>query len=397
MTGEDFQLWQLAEEQGVTPFQYYLYGFGFGDGTRGRGFWNIVSGDGGMDSWSDYNGFAEYRNTHVDTTVYQKRFQNVVKRSLTSSTGFTLPWWNIGVKGDLGWSQEFTQNREDPMEIDTTGIWPKVGVGIDIPNFANRIEALKGKLRSLSTSHRLDYTEGYQHHAYQATEDVTSTSWDFNPLIRISALTANNIRIDNSVRLKIEEGIRRPKEALDSTQGWADSLSTQIYLLRAPYIYTWLYKERGYAVGDEFSLSYPLKAKRGFQLWRWYIKLENDIDLRLTAGYNYKKVIQESYSPVAGYNMLVNDSTTSGKHATYTTPGGTVLTAYNAKLERVDRQIPTRAHEWYVRPSAAYTFSKMVSASAYIEYRHLTELLSSGTKHTLQSLSFEIALMLRFN
>jgi hypothetical protein len=111
MTGEDFQLWQLAEEQGVTPFQYYLYGLGFGDGYRGRGFWNIVSGDGGLDSWNDYNGFAEYRNKRVDTTVYQNRFQNAVKRGLTASTGFTLPWWSIGVKGDLAWSQEFLQKR----------------------------------------------------------------------------------------------------------------------------------------------------------------------------------------------------------------------------------------------------------------------------------------------
>jgi hypothetical protein len=188
------------------------------------------------------------------------------------------------------------------MQIDTTGIWPKVGVGVDIPNFANKIDAFKGKLRSLSTSHRVDYTSGYQHKAFQ-TEDQESTIWDFNPLIRVSALTANNIRIDNALRLKIEDAYLYGKEPIKGTEKWQDSVPLQSFLRHAPYIYSTYTRNRGYALGDELSVSYPLKAKRGFQLWRWYIKLENDIDLRLTAGYNYKKVIQEDYIPVVGYDM----------------------------------------------------------------------------------------------
>ena len=43
--GENFTLAQLYEQQGVTPFQYYLYGLGIGNGYRNRGLWNIVSGD----------------------------------------------------------------------------------------------------------------------------------------------------------------------------------------------------------------------------------------------------------------------------------------------------------------------------------------------------------------
>jgi Fe2+ transport system protein B len=39
----------------------------------------------------------------VDTTVYQNRFENVVKRSFSTTTVLTLPWWNIALKGELGW------------------------------------------------------------------------------------------------------------------------------------------------------------------------------------------------------------------------------------------------------------------------------------------------------
>ncbi len=158
-----------------------------------------------------------------------------------------------------------------------------------------------------------------------------------------------------------------------------------------------LYNVRGYGVGDELSIAYALKAKRGFQVWRWYVKLDNDIELRLTSGYDYKKVINETYTPASGYDPWNKDSGTDGVHVVITLPDGSKVPTYTPSLTLRERAVPTRSHEWYVRPSAGYTFNKMASASAYIEYRHLTEQLDDDTKHTRQTLSFEIALLLRFN
>ena len=400
-TGEDFTLYQLYEEQGVTPAQYYLYGLGFGNGYRNRGFWNLVSGDMGLDTRSDYERFAQYRNQNVDSTVYQGRFVHTVKRSLSHSTNLTLPWWDIGVKGDLGWSQQFTQPRENPLYLDTTVVWPKIGIGVDIPNFANRLAFIQGKLRSISTSHRLDYTESYTSRPFQSAEDEWVTTWDFNPLVRVSMLTPKGIRIDNSVRLKFEEANRRPKIAVIDASSWPDSTvafsdTSELYI-STPWVHTMLYNVRGYGVGDELSIAYALKAKRGFQVWRWYVKLDNDIELRLTSGYDYKKVINETYTPASGYDPWNKDSGTDGVHVVITLPDGSKVPTYTPSLTLLERTVPTRSHEWYVRPSAGYTFNKMASASAYIEYRHLTEQLDDDTKHTRQTLSFEIALLLRFN
>ena len=102
---------QLYEEQGVTPFQYYLYGLGIGNGYRNRGLWNIISGDMGLDHRDDFKDFAEYRNSNVDTLVYQGNFTHAVSRSLQLSTGFTLPFWSIAVTGDLQWKQDFLLHR----------------------------------------------------------------------------------------------------------------------------------------------------------------------------------------------------------------------------------------------------------------------------------------------
>jgi cell surface protein SprA len=258
----------------------------------------------------------------------------------------------------------------------------------------NRLDFLKGRLRSLSTSHRFDYQNKYTVRPYQGSEDEWETSIDFNPIIRISALTQGNIRIDNSVRFRTEERIRRPKIELPGTEKYDEE-----DYIKIPWLHMDKIVDRGYGFGDELAISYSLKTKRGFQLWRWYVKLDNDIDLRLESAYSYKKQIQESYKPVGEFTDPYNPSGSTGVvHYVVTDPNtGEIKPSYEPELEKLPREVPTRAHEWYIRPKVAYTFSKLASASAYIEYRWLRELLSYGGTHTRQSLSFEIAAMLRFN
>jgi len=390
-SGEDFALWQLYEEQGVEPLQYYLFGLGLGNGYRNRGFWNLVSGDMGLDSREDYRRFAQYRNENTDTIVYQGRFEHSVRRNLTNSTALTLPWWSIGIKGDLTWMETFRQNRENPLYIDTTTTWPKVGIGVDIPNFVNRLDFLKGKLRSISTSHRFDYQDQHTVRPFRNAEDEWLNIIDFNPIIKISALTQSNIRVENSVRLKTEERLRRAKEQLPETDGWPEE-----YYIKVPWLHTSLVVDRGYAAGDELVIAYALKTQRGFQFWRWYVKLDNDIDLKLTSGYSYRKIIQENYEPVEGFYPY-SDNGSSGIYMMIEKPDGTIQPSYTPELEKKSRDVLTRSHEWYIRPSAGYSFNRFANANAYIEYRRLIELLSDGTTHTRQSLSFEIAVMLRFN
>ena len=134
---------------------------------------------------------------------------------------------------------------------------------------------------------------------------------------------------------------------------------TTSYFLETPWIPTALYNDFAINVGDDFTVTYPLKLNKGFQLWKWYFKLKNDIDLKLTAGYDYKKTMP--------------------------------------KLSMTYRSVPSRTHEWFIRPSASYQFNKMASLSSYIEYRRIHEKLDDETAHVRQILQFELALMLRFD
>lgn len=397
--GENFTLSQLYEDQGVNAFQYYLYGLGIGNGYKNRGVWNIISGDMGLDSREDYRDFSEYLNQNVDTLVYQGNFKHSVSRSFQIASGLTLPLWNISLTGDLQWKQNFGQSREYPLYIDSTVIWPKIGVGMTIPNFVKRLSFLS-KFKSVSTSHRMDYSYTTTVKPFQSAEDSWTTSWNFNPLIRLSFLLENNIRIDNSVRLKLEYSDRRPKEEVISQTNFpSDEVNlsdTSSYYLNTPWMHTSLYKDYGYNVANDLTITYPFKTKRGFQLWKWYIKLKNDIDFKLTAGYEYKKTIRELYDPDPNFNMTNKESGTDGVYKQWTIDDR-VYTYYKPALSLTDRTVPLRTHEWFIRPSAGYQFNKMASASAYIEYRQIHEKLDDETPHLKQILMFEIALLLKFN
>ena len=400
--GENFTLSQLYEEQGVTPLQYYLYGLGLGNGYRNRGLWNIVSGDMGLTSRDDFEQFGEYRNRDVDTLVYQGNFRHTVSRQFQVGTGITLPIWDIGLTGDLQWKEEFSQSREYPLYIDTTTVWPKIGIGVTVPNFAQRISFLNS-FRSVSTVHRFDYTRTTTVKPFQSAEDSWSHQINFNPLVRVTVLTQNNFKIENSVRLKIETTDRRPKEEVIGLPCWPDSLGnvtdTTDYFWDTPWIHTSLFNDFALNIGDDFTISYPLKLKRGFQLWKWYFKLENNVDLKLTAGYDYNKTIRKEYRPDSTYNMWNKESGTDGIFRQWHFDSGINApeAAYNPELTLYDRTVPSRTHEWFIRPSASYQFNKMASMSSYIEYRQIHEKLDDETPHLRQILQFEIALMLKFN
>lgn len=408
--GENFTLAQLNEEQGVTPMQYYLYGLGIGNGYSNRGLWNIVSGDMGLDHRDDYRHFAQYRNHHVDTLVYQGNFRHSVSRQFQIGSGITLPIWDIGVTGDLQWKEDFSQSREYPMYIDTTTVWPKIGIGVTVPNFSQRVSFLNS-FKSVSTSHRFDYTYTTSVHPFQSAEDSWSQTINFNPLVRISFLLQNNMRIENSVRMKIEDTDRRPKEEVVPGTSWTPAQSeafeenikdTTDYFWETPWIHTSLYNDFAFNIGDDFTITYPLKLDKVMKLWKWFFKFKNSIDLKFTAGYDYKKTIRKEYDPDEGYDMWNRDSGTDGvfKQWTYTSPvtgSAETLTVYNPELELTERRVPSRTHEWFVRPAASYQFNKMASMSSYVEYRQIHEKLDDETPHLRQILQFEIALMLRFN
>jgi len=131
----------------------------------------------------------------------------------------------------------------------------------------------------------------------------------------------------------MEEQVRRAKIELPETEGWEEI--NEDYYITIPWLYTDKTVDRGYAAGDELSIAYSLRAKRGFQLWRWYIKLDNDIDLKLSSGYSYRKLIKEDYIPVDGFDPYEPaNGTATGVHTVVKTTNGEEKTSYEPELKK---------------------------------------------------------------
>ena len=155
-------------------------------------------------------------------------------------------------------------------------------------------------------------------------------------------------------------------------------------------------------IGDDFTITYPVKIDKAVKFFKWFFKFKNSIDLKLTAGYDYKKTIRKEYTPDENYSMWEKESGTDGIFREWHFDDGLThnvrdTVAYNPKLSLTDRTVPSRTHEWFIRPSAGYQFNKIASMSSYIEYRQIHEKLDDETPHLRQILQFEIALMLRFD
>jgi cell surface protein SprA len=398
-TGEDFTFAQLYDDQGVTPFQYYLYGLGFGTGFHARNPIDFVTGDMTQTERSDYENFAEYRSRTVDTVVYTQSFQHAVVRRATMGTNFTLPLWETAVSIDGQWSEEFKQPRSTPLFLDTTTVWPKVGVGVSVPNLTTHFTGLRSYLKTLGTSHRTDYTFTRSVTPFQNSEDEWRTEWAFAPLLRLSALTNKDIRIDNDVNFSYGYSLRRPKVQVVVEPNFPNITGpitdTTDYFYESPWIYTDSNQTWTYNWGDELSIGYDLKTTRGFQIFKWYWRLKNDINLKLNIGYSYEMTKNREVAVDPNYTPFGDKMSAVSEEAYILVPGVPVY--YPSFISPEPAQHPTNTWNAYIRPNAGYQINKMASMSSFIEYRYTREKFSEGGAHSVQVLQFEIALMLRFD
>lgn len=401
-TGEDFTLAQLYEQQGVTPFQYYLYGLGLGNGYRSRNPLDIVTGDMLLTNPSQYTRFAQYRNGQADTLVYRSAFLHSVSRQATLGSGLTLPWWDVAVGLDGSWIQEFRQPRDNPYYLDTTTTWPKLGMSVTVPNFSNRFEFLKKNFKSFSTSHRVDYSVVETVRPFQTAEDEWKTVLAFQPLIKISALFRNDIRLENDFHMSFENTLRRPKVQVVASQWWPDSSGAANDTSSAYTSVPWAHADSNIVwsstVGDELSLAYDLKTKRGFQFFKWYFRLKNNINLKLTTGATYERAGFHDRAVLDDWSPLV-DAGEGHRDFVYVLQDGKkdTIRVYNPAFDTASSRIPTQRFHWYIRPSASYEFNKMASMSSFIEYRYTRDRRDDGESHNNHQMQIEIALMLKFD
>lgn len=408
-TGEEFSFAQLYNDQGVEGTDFLLYKLGLGDGNGWRSIGNLITGEHTF-SERDYRRFAQYQSGTYDEEVYQHAFIHNVSRKASTGTNFTIPKGKIKISPNVYWEQEYVQRRDQPLYLDTSITWPRVSVGVSIPNFANKISFIKEHFKSVTANSRFEYVKSETRRPFQSAEDEFTLGLTFSPLIQVNMQTPKNIRISNSLRVGWERFIGRPKQQVITEPSWGlgdsdiESLDTSDYFFDTPWIMTDIFKEYTYSWGWDGSISYDLKTKHGFQLWKWYIKLENDVKLKLTTGFDFDKIKQYEMQILAGYYPLNEDESSDGSDVR--TISGCkdndncpVDQYYGPVFDKETEEwlVPQRSWQFHIRPEASYKVTKNVDTNAFIEYKLLRDEYDSEESDLTHILRFEIGIMLRFN
>jgi Motility related/secretion protein len=227
-----------------------------------------------------------------DTLVGKSDFNHQVDRSVDIGTGFTLPGPNIDFYGNLKWTKSYTLYRE-LTPSDTSIIWPEYNMTVSFGDFASKFAFLRSALRTMTANSSFNYREEDKRSLFSTSSDSRLQSYKMTPLLRVSATTHKDIHVEHSFNWSYEDEVRFTKEP--------DSL-------KRPYRYyggtteltTYSRKnERTIPVkrtnlGNDFSVSYDVETQKGLQFWRYYIKLKNNLRLKVTESANYIKVEERS-------------------------------------------------------------------------------------------------------
>lgn len=407
---EDYTLTHL-DSTGVTPYNYYLYSLGLGDGNGFRNAWDVVSGDmllqhGDDHDASDFRGFSQYLNRDIDSTVYQLNFLHSVSRKAQTGTRFQVPYGKLNTSANLFWQQEFQQFRETPLYLDTTLIWPKWNVGLGVSNFARKFDFLKKYFTTMTTDHKFAYERERISRPFQNDEDYTNRTYSWEPLIKVSAVTKKRIRISNAFNWKVQHGWNYPKanpELSNRTYGEGDyegppsevNSSGQIQFVPqdsfptfhlnsidwspTPYVFSGLVRSRTLTRSNNFNMTYEMPTNKGFRIWGWYLKLKNPVRLKFNFTYTHEKEWRHeyraaNYDPLLG-NGLSNETVIGSAYDRY----GNEFKIYAADwltpvegVENPQKTTPINQTTLNFRPSAEYNFTDAITADAFLEYQHQT-------------------------
>jgi hypothetical protein len=292
----------------VTPdwLSYYAYQLGWVYDDFGSLFTKLFRGEPNP-YWMDYLMRPDDENIKTNTT-----FNHAVTRSWDAGTGLTVPWVDLSMSFNLKYSKEYTLYRA-LTPSDTSVVWPDITVTGTFNDFANKIPALRKNFRSMTSTTTFNLRKEDKHALFSPSNETDKISYKFDPLVRISATTNKDVRGDLSLKTGLEQSVDYRKEAgkMVPVPNY-DPNAQMIMYNRKPEESS---KLNAVNVGGDATISYDVETQKGVQFWRYYVKLENNLRLKLTGSANY--AVNERTLPAPGtsprtYNEL-NQLTLVGK------------------------------------------------------------------------------------
>jgi hypothetical protein len=212
------------------------------------------------------------------------RFSHGVSRSWDAGTGLTVPWLDLGMSFSLKYTREYTLFRALTAS-DTSVVWPDITVTGTFNDFANKIPFLRKTFRSMTSTTTFNMRQEEKHALFNPAPETDKTTYKFDPLIRLAATTNKDVRGELSFKTGLEKAVdydKSPKEQLEVRYYIPGTKMTSYERTSDKRT-----KRDLFNVGSDASISYDVETQKGIQFWRYYVKLQNNLRLKITGSANY--------------------------------------------------------------------------------------------------------------
>jgi len=352
-----------SHDEGMDAGSLQLWQMGLSDGSGWRSPVDLVTGS------RSKSGFGQYRPSRLNDPDYDPsksdtgwdqsgvvRSNQVNTRSyrLSTNTDVTVPGLLLTLQPSLTYLISWDERWSSPWDVDTTVTWPQISLNATLANFAGRVPFLGKWFESVTASHTTTWEKQQQIYPHSLSNDIDNYSWKWAPLLGLQAKTKGNWSFDDRTNFGVTQAvnfIKTQDAATGTTVSGACADQSLPYFYRSSTAsvdrcFHVIGKSQNwhYDMGNEGTATYRFQTHKGIQLFRWFIKLDNDLVITFKGGWTREWKMQSVYnqsSTNGDSTQTLEDVTTvyGGSNASYNFTSKLVAN-FDASYKRTDRSIP---------------------------------------------------------
>lgn len=335
---------------------------GLGDADNIRGPLDIITGS------RSKSGLGQYRPSRLeDPAIYNSRSDTLRQEAAVDRTSmvntrsyrvsgnsdFTVPGLLLSVHPSLAYQISWDERWSIPWNVDTTKTWPQITVSADLANFAGRVPFLVKWFESATANHSTTWELSQQIHPHIQNADVDNYTWRWQPLVGLQLKTKGNWSFEdrtnfsrtrslNHLKRPLPQEGNRPEGACPDNLGLPYFYSDPALTLARCFQFGGTSEDRSYEVGNEGTATYRIQTKRGIQIFKWFLKLDNDLVITFKAGWtkSWKEkeaVDLETFEPYPAQTLDEVTTVYGGSNASYSFTSRLVAN-FDASYKRTERK-----------------------------------------------------------
>ncbi len=299
-SGENATLAYMANRKGLDAWGLERYLVGLGDESEFRSPWDLVTGSRRRSGFGQYEPWRLHDTSllnasKLNTTSSGADLTNLANQRtyrVSGSTDFSIPKADLTLRPSLSYSTSWTENWNDPVNVDTTTVLPQITVGGDWANFAPKFGFLSKFFQSVTMSHSIGWDITNVVHPHSQTSDTKTENWKFSPLVGLNLRTKSGIwTFDNKFNYSTSTTWNYNKVQLDAAPSSATGvLADPVYWYR----HSGATIDSSWSFGDDFTATYRVQTKKGIQILKWFLRLDSDLLVSFIASYSNQQKIRNT-------------------------------------------------------------------------------------------------------